>query len=35
MGKNCRQEGRNLSKMGLAELNREQIKTFLETGIRK
>jgi opine dehydrogenase len=35
MGKNCRQEGRNLSKMGLARLNREQIKTFLETGFRK
>jgi len=34
MGKNCRQEGRNLAKMGLAGLNTEQIKTFLEEGRR-
>jgi opine dehydrogenase len=32
MGKNCRQEGRNLEKMGLAGMNLRQIKLFLETG---
>jgi opine dehydrogenase len=32
MGKNCWQEGRNLQKMGLAGLNTEQIKNFLERG---
>jgi opine dehydrogenase len=32
MGKNCRQEGRNLAKMGIEGLDREQIKIFLETG---
>jgi len=30
MGKNCWQEGRNLKKMGLAGLDLEQIKVFLE-----
>jgi opine dehydrogenase len=34
MGKNCRQEGRNLEKMGLAGMNLQQIKLFLETGQR-
>jgi opine dehydrogenase len=32
MGKNCWQEGRNLKKMGLAGLDLEQIKIFLESG---
>ena len=32
MGKNCWLEGRNLKKMGLATLNTEQIKNFLEQG---
>jgi opine dehydrogenase len=32
MGKNCWLEGRNLKKMGLASLNTEQIKNFLERG---
>lgn len=32
MGKNCWQEGRNLEKMGLAGLDLEQIKVFLESG---
>jgi opine dehydrogenase len=32
MGKNCWLEGRNLKKMGLANLNTEQIKNFLERG---
>jgi len=35
MGKNCRREGRNLEKMGLAGMNRQQIKLFLETGQRE
>ena len=34
MGKNCRQVGRNLEKMGLAGMDRQQIKLFLETGQR-
>ncbi|MCP4627095.1 MAG: hypothetical protein GY850_26840 [bacterium] len=34
MGKNCRQDGRNLEKMGLAGMNLQQIKLFLETGQR-
>jgi opine dehydrogenase len=34
MGKNCRQEGRNLEKMGLAGMDLPQIKLFLETGQR-
>ncbi|MEE8541329.1 MAG: NAD/NADP octopine/nopaline dehydrogenase family protein, partial [Desulfobacterales bacterium] len=34
MGKNCREEGRNLEKMGLNGLNIEQIKTYLEKGKR-
>jgi opine dehydrogenase len=32
MGKNCWREGRNLEKMGLAGLDRNQIKVFLESG---
>jgi opine dehydrogenase len=32
MGKNCWHEGRNLQKMGLAGLNIEQIKNYLERG---
>jgi len=32
MGKDCRQEGRNLEKMGLAGLDPAQIKSFLEKG---
>ncbi len=32
IGKNCWDEGRNLQKMGLAGLNAEQIKNFLERG---
>ena len=32
MGRNCWREGRNLEKMGLAGLDRNQIKVFLETG---
>jgi opine dehydrogenase len=32
MGKNCWQAGRNLAKMGLAGMDRHQIKLFLETG---
>jgi hypothetical protein len=32
MGKNCRQDGRNLEKMGLAGMDLHQIKLFLETG---
>lgn len=32
MGKNCWLEGRNLKKMGLKNLNTEQIKNFLERG---
>jgi opine dehydrogenase len=34
MGKNIRQAGRNLEKLGLAGLNLQQIKIFLETGER-
>ena len=32
MGKDCRQEGRNLEKMGLAGMDLPQIKSFLENG---
>ena len=32
MGKNCWHEGRNLQKMGLAGMNTDQIKNFLERG---
>jgi opine dehydrogenase len=32
MGKDCRKEGRNLEKMGLAGLDLEQIKSYLENG---
>jgi len=32
MGKNCWRDGRNLKKMGLAGLDLEQIKIFLESG---
>jgi hypothetical protein len=32
MGENCWQAGRNLAKMGLAGMDRHQIKLFLETG---
>ena len=32
MGKDCRQEGRNLEKMGLAGMNLAQIKSYLENG---
>ena len=32
MGKDCRRDGRNLEKMGLAGLGPEQIKVFLESG---
>jgi opine dehydrogenase len=32
MGKNCWREGRNLKKMGLAGLDLNQIKVFLESG---
>jgi opine dehydrogenase len=34
MGKNCWLEGRNLERLGLAGMNVQQIKLFLETGIR-
>jgi opine dehydrogenase len=34
MGKNCREDGRNLEKMGLDGLNIEQIKAYLEKGER-
>ncbi len=34
MGKNCREDGRNLEKMGLDGLNMEQIKVYLEKGKR-
>jgi opine dehydrogenase len=34
MGKNCWLEGRNLEKMGLAGMDVQQIKLFLETGKR-
>jgi opine dehydrogenase len=32
MGKDCWQEGRNLDKLGLAEMDLQQIKSYLETG---
>ena len=32
MGKNCWRDGRNLEKMGLKDLDREKIKSFLATG---
>ena len=34
MRKNCWQEGRNLARLGLAGMDRQQIKLFLETGRR-
>ena len=32
MGKDCRKEGRNLDKLGLAGMDLPQIKSFLENG---
>ena len=34
LGQNCWQEGRNLEKMGLADLDAEGIKIYLQTGQR-
>ena len=34
MGKDCWQEGRNLGRMGLEELDLQQIKTYLNNGVK-
>jgi len=34
MGKDCRKEGRNLDLMGLKGMDLQQIKTFLDEGIK-